>query len=187
MSSIQESENWNNITRIEKLGEILVRFHVIKLTQLTQLIEEQEKNTSFHLGDLAVRKGYISKDELVKYIEIQVKEGKVVDKALKDLGMMTNEEKWQRLSQYERLGEVLLKRRALKLSTLTLAMEEQKKHPEKHLGQVLVETGAITKKDLDDALEWQKTQSSTVNTTIEEVKNTNRITEKDEEDPIGIF
>lgn len=186
MSSIQESENWNNITRIEKLGEILVRFHVIKLTQLTQLIEEQEKNSSFHLGDLAVMKGYITREELMKYLEIQVKDGKVVDDALKDLGMMTNEEKWSRLSQYERLGEVLLKRRALKLSALTIAMEEQKKHPEKHLGQVLVETGAITKKDLEDALEWQKNQSTTVNSTIEEVKNP-RVAEKDEEDPIGIF
>lgn len=186
MSSIQESENWNNITRIEKLGEILVRFHALKLTQLTQLIEEQGKNPSFQLGDLAVMRGYITREELIKYLEIQVHEGRVVDEALKDLGMMTNEEKWKRLSQYERLGELLLKRRALKLSALTLAMEEQKKTPEKHLGQVLVETGAITKKDLDDALEWQKNQSEKINATMEEVKNP-RISEKNEEDPIGIF
>ncbi|MFN8673592.1 MAG: hypothetical protein U0457_16085 [Candidatus Sericytochromatia bacterium] len=173
-----------NLTRVEKLGEILVKFQALKLSQLTDIIEEQKKNPSIHLGDIAVIKGFITRSELDKYLEIQKTEGKVVQDSLKELGIMTDEEKWQRLSQNERLGEVLLKRGSLRLSQLTEAIEFQNKNPNIHLGQLLVEKGIVTEKDINEALDWQKNQNQVVKEAIEEAKNPKK---DDEEDEVNIF
>lgn len=169
MSFNEDSDRWEKLTRVDKLGELLVRLNVLKLSQLTDLLEEQRKDPSLKIGEMAVSKGLISKDELVKYLELQVNEGKVVDESLKEMGLMTNDEKWERLLQHERLGEVLLKRNVLKLSQLTEAIEIQTKNPEKHLGQVLIEKGIISEKDLDEALEWQEKQNAVLSETLKEI------------------
>jgi hypothetical protein len=171
MTSNNENDKWEKLTRVDKLGELLVRFNVLKLSQLTDLMEEQRKDPNLKIGELAVSKGIITKDDLFKYLEIQINEGKVVDESLKELGLMTNEEKWERLLQHERLGEVLLKRKVLKLSELTEAIEQQAKNPSKHIGQVLIEQGIITHEDLDQALEWQEKQNEVLNETLKEIKN----------------
>lgn len=171
MASINENDKWEKLTRVDKLGELLVRFNVLKLSQLTDLMEEQRKDPDLKIGEIAVNKGLITKDDLLRYLEIQINEGKVVDESLKELGVMTNDEKWDRLIQHERLGEVLLKRNVLKLSQLTEAIELQAKNPGKHLGELLIEKGIINEKDLDEALEWQEKQNEVLNETLKEVKH----------------
>ncbi len=166
-------DNWNKLTRIERLGELLVRLQVLKLSQLTALMQEQE-DTGKRIGELAVEKGLISQDELVEYLIRQIRESQVVDESLRELGKMTEEEKWERVSQHERLGEVLVKRQAIKLSQLVTAIEAQRNEPEKHLGQVLLEQGLIQESDLEAALEMQKKQNSTLKETIEEVQKAPR-------------
>lgn len=166
----QDLENWDKLTRIERLGEMLVRLQVLKLSQLTSLMQEQEE-TGKRIGELAVEKGLISQDELVEYLIRQIRESQVVDESLRELGKMTEEEKWERVSQHERLGELLVKRQAIKLSQLVTAIEAQGHAPEKHLGQVLLEQGLIRQQDLDEVLDLQQKQNQTLKTTIEEVQN----------------
>jgi len=165
----QDLENWDKLTRIERLGEMLVRLQVLKLSQLTALMQEQE-DTGKRIGELAVDKGLISQDELVEYLIRQIRESQVVDESLRELGLMTEEEKWERVSQHERLGELLVKRQAIKLSQLVTAIEAQSHAPEKHLGQVLLEQGLIRQEDLDEVLELQQQQNQTLKSTIEEVQ-----------------
>lgn len=163
-------ENWDKLTRIERLGEMLVRLQVLKLSQLTALMQEQE-STGKRIGELAVEKGLITQDELVEYLIRQIRESQVVDESLRELGKMTEEEKWERVSQHERLGELLVKRQAIKLSQLVTAIESQNNQPEKHLGQVLLEQGLIRESDLEEVLTLQQQQNLTLKSTIEEVQN----------------
>lgn len=172
MTLSNENEKWEKLTRVDKLGELLVRFNVLKLSQLTDLLEEQRRDPSIKLGDIAISKGLITKDDLLRYLDIQINEGKVVDESLKELGLMTNDEKWERLSQHERLGEVLIKKRVLRLSQLTEAIEKQARTPGKHLGELLIEEGIISNFELEEALEWQEKQNEVLNETIKEIKNT---------------
>lgn len=169
MEAHKEQENWEKLTRIERLGEMLVRIHALKLSQLTELMHEQER-TGKRLGELAVEKGFISQDELVDYLITQIRGSQTVDDSLRELGRMTNEEKWERLSQHERLGEILIKRQVIRLSQLVEAIEFQKEHPEKHLGEVLKEKGLISEQDLKDALQMQFQQNETLRQTLEEVQ-----------------
>jgi len=164
----RELDSWNHITRVERLGELLVRLQVLKLSQLTALMQEQQQ-TGKRLGELAVEKGLLTQDELVAHLITQIRESQVVDESLRELGRMTQEEKWERVSQHERLGEILIKRHAIKLSQLVDVIEAQKDQPEKHMGQLLVERGLITQPELEDALELQQKQSQTLRSTIEEL------------------
>lgn len=163
-------QNWDKLTRVERLGELLVRVQVLKLSQLTELMEEQIQ-TGKRIGELAVEKGLLTQDELVEYLITQIRESQAVDDSLRELGRMTEEEKWERVSQHERLGEILIKRQTIKLSQLLDAIEIQKDEPEKHLGQVLLEKGLIQASDLDAALELQQKQNDTVKSSIEELHN----------------
>lgn len=173
MTSINNNEKYENLTRVDKIGELLVRFNALKLSQLTELIEEQHKNPEMKLGELAVSKGLITKEELMKFLDTQSKEGKVVDEFLfhEELGQMNNDEKWERLSQHERLGEILVKKNILKLSQLIEVMDLQTSNPGKHLGNLLIEKGLITENELDEALAWQEKQNAVVRDVMKEVKS----------------
>ncbi|GIW21403.1 MAG: hypothetical protein KatS3mg068_0410 [Candidatus Sericytochromatia bacterium] len=168
---MEKSKNIEHLTRIERLGELLVRLNALKLSQLTELIEEQKKNPGVKLGELIVSKGLMSRDEIVKYLEMQVKEGKVIDDTLKEIEQLEENEKWNRLVQHERLGEILLRKKVLKLSQLSEAMEEHSKNKSKPLGQLLLEKGIINEKDLQEALEFQEKQNETLKETVEEIKS----------------
>ncbi len=170
MEKQKEQDNWEKLTRVERLGEMLVRIHALKLSQLTELMQEQER-TGKRLGELAVEKGFITQDELVDYLIAQIRGSQVVDDSLRELGRMTTEEKWERLSQHERLGEILIKRQVIRLSELVEAIEIQKQNPEKHLGEVLREKGLISESDLDEALRMQFQQTETLRNTIEEIQS----------------
>lgn len=165
----RELEHWNKLTRVERLGELLVRLQVLKLSQLTELMQEQQE-TGKRLGELAVEKGLLTQDELVEHLITQIRESQVVDESLRELGRMTREEKWERVSQHERLGEILIKHHAIKLSQLVDAIEAQKHEPEKHLGQVLIDQGLITRGELDEALELQHRQNTTLQDTLAEIQ-----------------
>jgi len=171
MKGINEQENIERLFRVDKLGEILVRLNVIKLYQLTELIETQNDKQGIKLGELAVQKGLITKDELFKYLEMQIKAGKVVDEVLNPFGQMTDEEKWKRLCQHERLGELLIRNKILKLSQLTDAIDEQNKTPEKQLGELLIEKGLLTKEDLEKILAQQEVKDLIVKDLEKELRN----------------
>jgi hypothetical protein len=160
-----------SLIRVERLGELLVRLNVIKLSQLTELIEEQKKHPELKLGELIVNKGLMTKEEILKYLDIQLKEGKVVDETIKELEKLEEEEKWNRLIQHERLGEILLRKKVLKLSQLTEAIEKQRKDNKKPLGKLLLENGVINEYDLEEALKFQQKLNETLEETVQEIKN----------------
>lgn len=66
------SKKWDILTRLDKVGEILVRERVISLSDLITCMEEQEKNAPEKLlGDILVEKCIVTKKELKKALEIQ--------------------------------------------------------------------------------------------------------------------
>ena len=85
MASDHEKErgNWERLTRVERLGEMLVRRQVLKLSELTELIEEQHLTPYKKLGELAVEKGFISQAELMTFLMAQFKESQAVDESLR--------------------------------------------------------------------------------------------------------
>lgn len=172
MSPTNELEKWDRLSRIERLGERLVRMQVLKLHQLTELIEEQQRTPHKKLGELAVERGLITQDELMRFLMDQFREGQTIDESLRELGQMTQEEKWERMAQHERLGVMLVKYGNIKLTQMMDAIAEQERNPEKRLGDVVVERGLITPADLDRILALQKQQSTTLWETVNEVRST---------------
>ena len=53
-----------------RLGELMVKSGLITMDQLTQAVEEQKKNGG-KLGQILVRLGFLSEDELVEYLSRQ--------------------------------------------------------------------------------------------------------------------
>lgn len=168
--SVKDAKSWEAISRVERIGEILVKANALKLSQLTDLIEEQANQPGKKLGELAVEKGYITQGELIDYLLTQMQEQQTIDESLKELGQMTMEEKWERVAQHERIGEVLIKHQVLKLNQLVDAIELKKSSPGKHLGEILVEQGIVTEDELIAALDTQFKQSQTVNQTLQEIQ-----------------
>lgn len=59
------------ITERKKIGELLIEQGVISLPQLTEALEEQ-KLTGDRIGDILIKKGWISKEILDKYLAKQI-------------------------------------------------------------------------------------------------------------------
>jgi hypothetical protein len=171
-SHIFESEKWERLSRIETIGEMLVRFHAIKLSQLIKLVQEWKDNPDIPLGQLAVEKGLISKESLFTYLEMQSKAGQVIDQTLNELGHMTNEEKWERLLlNSQTLGDILINKKILKLSQLTEAMEEKRLNPEKSLENILLEKALVSKEEIKEALDYFMSQEEVTFQAAKEIVN----------------
>jgi len=62
------------LNRRDRLGELLVRNHVITRKDLSEAVEVQGQTKGKRLGEVLVAKGTISQDELRKYIQLQIEE-----------------------------------------------------------------------------------------------------------------
>jgi len=62
------------LNRRDRLGELLVRNHVITRKDLSEAVEAQSQAKGKRLGEVLVKKGTISEDELRKYIQLQIEE-----------------------------------------------------------------------------------------------------------------
>lgn len=171
MDSSHTWENWEKLTHIDRLGELLVKLHVIKLSQLTHLLEKQRAHPEKKLGELAIEQGLITPEELRHFLDQLQQEKDSVALSLHEMGHMTEDEKWQRLLQHQHLGELLIQRQALRLSQLIDAMQEQKRHPEKKLGQILIDKHLITKGELESVLSLQYQHFTTLTQTVAELQN----------------
>lgn len=66
------SNKWDILTRLDKVGEILVRDRVISLSDLISCMEEQATNSQDKLlGDIMLEKGFVVKEDLKKALESQ--------------------------------------------------------------------------------------------------------------------
>jgi tetratricopeptide (TPR) repeat protein len=62
------------LNRRDRLGELLVRNHVITRKDLSDAVEAQSQAKGKRLGEVLVGKGTISEEELKKYIQLQIEE-----------------------------------------------------------------------------------------------------------------
>ena len=75
---------------------------------------------------------------------------------------------WERLVAHEKLGEILFKQKLLDLPTLAESMETQAKSG-KRLGEILVETGTLTPKQIEDAINRQKKIDKVIQDSLDEL------------------
>lgn len=172
LTNDEHQEEWSRLSRVETIGELMLKMHSIKLSQLTELVNEWKENPDMPLGQLAVERGLISQESLFEYLKTQSKINKVVDESLHDLGHMTNKEKWDMLLEHDSsLGDILIKKKALKLTQLSQVVEEQKLNPEKSLEELLLEKSLVTQKDIDEAVAFYQNLEEKTTATVQQIHN----------------
>jgi tetratricopeptide (TPR) repeat protein len=62
------------LNRPDRLGELLVRNHVITRSQLSEAVEKQSENRGARLGEILVETEALSKEDLGKYVTLQIEE-----------------------------------------------------------------------------------------------------------------
>jgi len=165
-------EKLERLTRRERLGELLIRYRLITLSKLLDLMEEYRVQKSIPLGEFLVEKGLINRKVLGELLNLQKSQDKVINKCLKELGLMTDEEKWARLTKHEKLGELLVRQQKLKLADLIKLMEQQEHtRPERLLGDIVVKEGLLSNDELDIVLAVQQKQIQTIVKTVKELTN----------------
>ena len=82
--SISDEEKWELLTRPEKLGELLLKHGKITLTQLEELIKEQE-TSGMPFGELVLSKGIMSRADLLTALDWQHKSDQVIIDSLTEL------------------------------------------------------------------------------------------------------
>jgi len=79
-----EEEKWDVLTRPEKLGEILLKHGLVTLSQLGDLIKEQEAS-GMPFGELVLSKGIMTRADLLKALDIQHKTDQAIIDSLTEL------------------------------------------------------------------------------------------------------
>ncbi len=83
-SSISDEDKWELLTRPEKLGELLLKHGKITLSQLEELIKEQE-SSGMPFGELVLSKGIMSRQDLLTALDWQHKSDQVIIDSLTEL------------------------------------------------------------------------------------------------------
>lgn len=169
-------EKLERLTRRERLGELLVRMRLLKLSELVDLMEKHKSiDSGSPFGEFLIENDHISRKNLMDLLNFQKLQDRIIDHCLKELGLMTNEKKWEILTRHEKIGEVLLKTKGINLSQLIEAMEEQDHSPEKLLGEILVEKKFIDNNQLRKAMGFQQNQVKVIMNTIQELMNVSQL------------
>jgi hypothetical protein len=82
--AITDEDKWEILTRPEKLGEILLKHGKISLTQLEELVKEQE-TSGMPFGELVVSKGIMSRQDLFTALDWQHRSDQVIIDSLTEL------------------------------------------------------------------------------------------------------
>lgn len=81
---VSDEEKWDVLTRPEKLGELLLKHGKITLSQLEELIKEQE-TSGMPFGELVLSKGIMSRADLLTALDWQHKTDQVIIDSLTEL------------------------------------------------------------------------------------------------------
>ncbi|MFN8673223.1 MAG: hypothetical protein U0457_14225 [Candidatus Sericytochromatia bacterium] len=166
---MNDIEKLERLTQRERLGELVLRFSYVKLKDLYVLMQEH-KESGIPFGEFLINKNIITHSELRKMLDFQKNQDIIIDKCLENLGLMTNDKKWEILTRIEKLGEILIKNKILSLGNLYTAIQEQETtKSEQLLGDILVENNYISKDDLKNALDIQKNQALKVMNIVDEL------------------
>ncbi|MFN4150418.1 MAG: hypothetical protein ACK4IX_05700 [Candidatus Sericytochromatia bacterium] len=170
-------EKLERLTKRERLGELLVRNRIVTISKLVELMDEHKNcPISIPFGEFLVEKEIINRRTLIDYLNLQKQQDNIIDKCLDELGLMTNEKKWELLTRPDKVGEILVKVSNLKLGDLVKALEQQENvSPEMLLGEILLENKYITEEQLKVSLELQKSQNSTLMKIIQEITNVSQM------------
>lgn len=166
----------DRLTRRERLGELIVRTRILSLSKLAELMEIHKKEATCPFGEFLVEKEFITRSKLIELLNLQKNQDRVIDKCLKELGYMTNQQKWENLTRHDKLGEILIRQKKINLAQLIDVINTQEnKSPEKLLGEIFVETGYINRQDLKIAIDTQQKQIQTLLKTIQELTNISQL------------
>ncbi len=88
---LSDEDKWDILTRPEKLGEILLKQGKLTLTQLEDLILQQEKS-GMPLGELVLSKGIMSRADVLTALDWQHRQDQVIIDSLTE---MINQQKKQ--------------------------------------------------------------------------------------------
>ena len=164
------------LTTRERLGELLVRCRVLTLSKLVELMTEHRQSAYAPFGEFLVDKSYITRQNLIEFLNLQKTQDRVIDNCLKDLGYMTNEKKWEKLIRHDKIGELLIRQGKINLSKLMDSIAEQENNsPEKLIGDIMMEKGYITNSEFKNALETQQIQIKIIMKTIQELTNVTQL------------
>lgn len=81
---LSDEEKWDILTRPEKLGEILLKQGKLSLSQLEEIIKQQE-SSGMPLGELILSKGIMSRTDLLTALDWQHKTDQVIIDSLTEL------------------------------------------------------------------------------------------------------
>jgi len=82
--NMSEDQKWENLTRPEKLGEVLLKLGKISLQQLEDLIKEQADSEE-PLGELILSKGLMTRQELLEALDLQHKTDQAIIDSLTEM------------------------------------------------------------------------------------------------------
>jgi hypothetical protein len=89
-----------------KLGEVLVRYGHISREQLNEALEIQQ----LKIGEILLYGGYVSEPQIQEALKVQKRQkGKKLGEILKDLGYISSDQiKWATVRVHRKLGQILL-------------------------------------------------------------------------------
>lgn len=151
-----------NNQKKDSLAEIIINNQKFKLSKLIDLLKEHSSDDSTSIGELALKENIIDKDSLLGYINTQLKIKNTLDKNIESLRNLNDLEKWERLMTFENLGEILLRKKVLKIEQLIEILKEKDNKPNVSLEKLLLENSLVSKKDIYEALEFEIKQKQVV-------------------------
>lgn len=128
---------------------------------------EVEEGTTYKLGEILVKEGWIPIDAVQRVLDIQRESNYISSSARKyqpfgqicvDLKLITREELRTILRKHQksiRLGDLLIKMRLITAKDLEKALKRQESKPDMRLGEILLEHEALSEVELVEALSMQ--------------------------------
>lgn len=146
----------------DSLGDALINNQRIKLKKLIELIKNFKSDPNTSIAEFALKENIIDKESLLKYIEIETKKSKIYDQNIESLKNLPNAEKWLKLIYFENIGEILLRKKILKIEQLIDALKEKEEKKNVPLEKILLSKSLVTHKDIYEALEFMNNQRQIV-------------------------
>lgn len=155
----------------DSLTEILIGNQTFKLNKLLDIMTSLNFKDNNAITEFAIKENIIDKESLLNYINTQLKINAIFDNNIESLRYLNDVEKWERLMAFENLGEILVRKKVLKIEQLIEILELQEHNPSISLEELLLSRSLVTKKDIYEALEFQLIQEQVVEESYMEMAN----------------
>jgi len=158
----QASQTSEFVTK-QLFGDILVEQGLITSEQLQQAVQLKQQTPGVRLGDILIEEGFIGTTEVFSALQSQIRRKREISGNLTDL-IEENHEKpvgdlsSSIMSEFVKptlFGEILLELGLIKEDQLRVALDAQRNEPERQLGQILIDLGAVSPQAILRAAEEQ--------------------------------